>query len=157
MYKVKKLKVYDFKGIFNVVKILRECGKDMHQKYGLDHWDNIWIKTYLIVLICMCKNQVYMVIDKRNNPIATFQVKISGDKLFAEKLGVRPSFSGSGVGTFCLDYFESIAKDNKCNKVTFDVFEKSEHAIQFYLNRGYNVCGTEDTLKYKELKMEKEV
>ena len=45
----------------------------MAKKYDIHHWDNPWIKTFLIVLICLTKNKVYLVGDERT--VATYQIK----------------------------------------------------------------------------------
>lgn len=35
------------------------------------------------------------------------------------------------------------------------VYAPSKHALDFYLHRGYKVCGNTKTLKYSEIRMEK--
>ena len=44
-----------------------------------------------------------------------------------------------------------------CKEVICEVYDKSEHARKFYEHKGYMVYGETDTLKYKELKMKKEI
>lgn len=50
-----------------------------------------------------------------------------------------------------------MAKENGCKEVVCEVYDKSEHAKCFYEHRGYAVYGSTETLKYKELKMRKEL
>ena len=74
MYSIKKIKLYDIIGQFQVNKILYECGKDMAKKYDLHHWDNGFIKNTIIIVLCMLKNNIYL-IKSHNTVVATFQIK----------------------------------------------------------------------------------
>ena len=147
---------YQVGKLFVVAKILYKCGKDMAKKYDLHHWDNPFIKSLLIVLLCSLRKDIYLVY-LFNSPVATFMTKIDDDELFFEKLATHPKDSGRGIGSYCLDFIEDIARENNCEKVRMEVYEPSSHAINFYLNRGYTVAGTKETLKYHELIMEKVV
>ena len=80
-----------------------------------------------------------------------------GEDLHFEKLGTLPSESGKGIGSFCMNKIEEIAKSANCKKVVMEVYEPSQHAISFYKHKGYEVIGMTDTLKYKELIMEKRI
>lgn len=127
----------------------------MADEYCLRHWDNSKIKTLIIVLLGFLKGKMYIVSD--NCPIATFSVRKSGDSLHLGKLATLPEHSGKGVGSWCMEKIEKIAKDNGCSKVKLEVYDKSNHAKDFYLHKGYYVCGKKSTLKYTEYKMEKEI
>ncbi len=156
MYTVKKI---TFRNIFNVLKvskILYLCGKDMAEKYDLHHWDNSKFKTLVIVGLCVLKNRIYLVFDEKN-ALATFQVRKCGDLLHFEKLAVSPEASGKGIGSFCLEYMEKMGKESGCRRIGMEVYSPSQHAIDFYINRGYKIIGETNTLKYTEIKMEKEV
>ena len=154
MYRVRKVTVFRVLDFFRVENILYRCGKDMAQKYDLQHWNNGHIKNFLIVALCFLKNDIFLVFDD-NKPIATFQTKKCGDGLRLQKLATDPCFSGKGVGSFCLKTVEEMAKAADCKKVFFDVYDKSQHAAHFYENRGYTPCGSINTLKYTEVRMEK--
>lgn len=156
MFTVKKLKNLDVCGIFKVAQILQKCGKDMAHKSDLHHWDNLYLKTLAIVAYGSLKNDVYLVLSD-NKPIATFQIRKVGPSVIFQKLATLPDYSGKGIGTFCLSEIEKIAKNSSSNKIICEVYDKSENAISFYLKRGFKVCGEKETLKYKELKMEKEL
>lgn len=155
MYKLKKIQFYNLRAVYNITKILHSCGKDMANKYGLQHWNNSWIKSWIIVLLCLHKNEVYLVNDKKQNAVATFQTRRVGDEYFFEKLAVMPNVSGGGIGTFCVNSIEKSAKSFKCKKVRMEVYDKSNHAINFYKKRGYRVKEQKNTRKYTELVMEK--
>jgi hypothetical protein len=38
-----------------------------------------------------------------------------------------------------------------------EVYDKSQHAIDFYLHRGYVQCGVVNSLKYKEYVLQKQL
>lgn len=157
MYSIRKLSKCNIAGLAKVSGILYECGKDMAKKYDLHHWDNSHIKNHIIVALCALKNDVYLVY-KGKTPVATFQTKKTGQGQFCfKKLATSPEFAGEGIGTWCLTTIENLAKEKGCAEVVCEVYDKSEHAKGFYEHRGYTVCGETDTLKYKELKMRKEI
>lgn len=154
MYKVKKICLLNLVGQLKVNNILFDCGKDMATKYNLHHWDNSHLKIFIIIAICELKNTVYLVTDNEK-PIATFQTKKVGKVMRFEKLASSPKNSGKGVGSFCINKIESIARKAGCEKVCMEVYSPSQHALEFYLHRGYAVCGETKTIKYSEIKMEK--
>ena len=154
MYSVKRVKIWDISNLHKIVKILYKCGKDMANEKDLHHWDNSMIKTWAIVFLCALKNCVYLVLFDKI-PVATFQTRRLGNALLFQKLATLPSFSGRGIGAFCLNEIEQLAKDLHCDEVVCEVYDKSEHAITFYENRGYVVYGETSTIKYKELKLRK--
>ena len=155
MYSVKKVNILDISSINKVVYILGCCGKDMYEKYGLNHWNNSWFKNFVIVCLCILKNNVYLVHDNEKNPIATFQTKIKGNSLNLQKLATNPHYAGKGIGSFCMNEAEKYAIDNNCSRVCLEVYDKSQHAIDFYIHRNYKIVGKTNTLKYTELLMEK--
>ena len=108
------------------------------------------------VVLCILKNEVYVVSDDEKD-LATFQVKVMEDALYFEKLGVRPTASGVGYGSYCMKCIEKLAEKKSLKRVKMEVYDKSNHAIQFYEKRGYRKAGTDGTLKYTELIMEKEL
>ena len=156
MYKVCRLHVWNLLKLLSVSDILYKCGKDMAEKYDLHHWDNSHFKNWIIVALCILKNRVYLVYDGKQ-AIATFQTRKIGHAYLFQKLATLPGFSGAGVGSFCLNEIEKMGRALGCREIMCEVYEKSEHAKSFYLKRGFTVCGTTETLKYKELKLKKEL
>lgn len=154
--KLKRVHICEVSNLLSVARILNLCGRDMAKKYDLHHWDNPMLKSCIIVLLCMLKNQVYLMLDNKN-PVATFQVKKKKDTLFFEKLAVNPEVSGNGYGSYCMKLIERQAKKMECHKVRMEVYVKSKHAIEFYEHKGYSKVGETGTLKYTDLIMEKTV
>lgn len=139
--------------VLAVTNILYACGKDMAKKYDIHHWDNPWVKTLLIIVLCLRKNRVFVVKGKKI--AATYQTRKTEDGLYFEKLAVKPEESGKGIGSFCLNQIEAEARKSGCVKVHADVYSKSQHAIQFYQRHGYTQAGRDKTLKYEVVCLEK--
>jgi len=156
VYILKKVSKLDFSKLKMVAHILNACGKDMANEYDLHHWDNVFIKTAIIVALCNLKNDIYLLYDN-NKPVGTFMTKQNGDNLHFEKLGTLPSESGKGIGSYCMNKIEEMAKKAACKRVVMEVYEPSKHAISFYEHKGYTIIGLTNTLKYKEVKMEKRI
>lgn len=154
MYQVKKIGIFNVLGQIKLNNILFDCGKDMAKKYDLHHWDNSHFKNFIILALCELKNTVYLVIDDEK-PVATFQIKQVGKTMCFEKLACLPKYSRKGIGSFCMNYIEEMAKKKDCERVAMEVYLPSQHALDFYLHKGYVVCGETKTLKYSEVKMEK--
>lgn len=156
MKRTERVHWYSVIKICSVATILNECGRDMGKKLNLHHWDNPYLKSLFIVILCIMKNEVYIVSDGKKN-IATFQVKEEKGVLRFEKLGVRPTAAGEGYGSYCIYLIENIAKKKLLKKVKMEVYDKSKHAIRFYERRGYKKISIDETLKYTELVMEKDL
>lgn len=156
MYRVSRVSKANIAGLKKVSDILYKCGKDMAKKYDLHHWDNSHIKNYIIVVLCAMKNDIYLVYHEKT-PVATFQTRKNKKSFLFQKLATSPAFSGGGIGSYCLTEIERLAKEQECTEVVCEVYDKSEHAKSFYEHRGYMICGETETLKYKELKLRKEI
>ena len=156
MYRVRRIGLLNLLALCKVCSILYRCGKNMAEKNGLQHWNNSYLKTLAIVFLCALKNKIYLVYDGKR-AIATFQTKKTGDALRFQKLATDPRYAGKGVGSFCLNEIESVAKAMGCARVCLEVYDKSAHAREFYEHRNYVVCGEVSTLKYTELQMEKKL
>jgi ribosomal protein S18 acetylase RimI-like enzyme len=125
-------------------------------RYGLNHWNNFYLKNLAIVLMCAMKNNVYLVFDNKT-PIATFQTRKCGPAILFQKLATDPDFESRGVGSFCLSEIERIGREWGCSEVVCEVYDKSKHAIRFYEHKGFTVYDTAKTLKFTELKMKKQL
>ena len=157
MYSICRLRKFNILDVKRVSDILYECGKDMAIKYDLHHWDNSHVKTWLIVVLCALKNNIYLVYNEEK-PVATFQTRKVGQSLLFQKLATTPALAGGGgIGSYCLAEIERIAKEVGCTEVICEVYDKSEHAMSFYEHRCYTIYGAIETFKYKELKMRREI
>lgn len=156
MYKVQEIGLFNILGQIKVNNILFDCGKDMVKKYDLHHWDNSHFKNFIIIALCELKNSIYLVTEN-GMAVATFQIKQIDTTIHFEKLACSPKYSGKGIGSYCLACIEKMARNRACKKVTMEVYSPSQHALDFYLHKGYEMCGETQTLKYSEVKMEKRI
>ena len=151
---IKEIKITDLAGLRKVEKILYACGKDMVQKYDIHQWDNTHTKNMMILALCELKNDVFLVSDDVGNPVATFQVRKTDGTLYFEKFGTLPECQGKGIAKKMLEQIKMIAKDKGCPKVACSVYEKNESALEYYLKKGFTVCGIAQTKKYQLINME---
>ena len=93
MYSIRKLNKLNIFGLKKVSYILYECGSDMAKKYNLHHWDNSMIKTWIIIVLCALKNDIYLAY-KSNVAVATFQTRKQGNSFLFQKLATIPKFAG---------------------------------------------------------------
>ena len=156
MREVEKVSLFDVKGQMKVNNILYECGKYMASTYNLHHWDNSRFKNVIIILLCLLKNDVFLVFDE-GKEIATFQTKKINDVLRFEKLATRPNCMSKGIGSFCLEEIEKQAKSKECKRIRMEVYSPSVHAVDFYIHRGFAIVGEKKTLKYSEFEMERKI
>ena len=154
-YNLKRVRFYNLFDIKSISDILYACGKDMAEKYNIHHWDNGYLKTFLIAIYSSLKGCTYILSNDNNAAIATFQVSLSNDRLHFGKLATHPQYAGKGIGTYCINRIEKIASAKNCKEVYMEVYDKSQHAIDFYKHKGYEVCGETKTIKYTEIKMRK--
>lgn len=154
-YFTKKIVIYNIQALIQITQILKKCGDDMYFKYGLSHWKNSYFKTFLIVIYTAFKHSIDGVFDGSNNMIATFQTKCQTNSLHFSKLAVSPKTTGKGIGSYCLSQMECLAKKQGLQYLKCEVYDKSKHAYDFYIKRGFVEVGKVETLKYTELILEK--
>lgn len=155
MLSVQQVGAHQLGKLLRVTEILYACGKDMAEKYGLQHWNNSRLKTLVIVALCVLKNKIFLGTNQDGKAIVTIQVKVHGESLHVAKLAVLPSEGGKGYGSVCLKWMEEYARAKGCKSVDLEVYDQSRHAIAFYEHCGYTTCGSTETLKYREIRMKK--
>lgn len=154
---VKEVKITNLPGQMQVEKVLYACGRDMAKKYDIHQWDNNHIKTMAIVVYCELKNKVFLVVDGNKKAVGTFQIRVCKEALSFEKLGTLPQCQGYGIAGKMLEEIRKIAKDNGCSKITCSVYEKNRYALEYYLKKGFSICQTTQTKKYKLINMEMDI
>lgn len=156
-YKIKRVRRFDLLSMCCVSRILMDCGRDMAEKYNLHHWHNGMLKTFLIVCYTSLKNEIWLVENNEKRALATFQVRVTPRGFHFSKLATSPQAAGKGIGSLCMSEIETMAKDRGCNVVYMEVYDKSKHAIDFYVHRGYKQCGETKSLKYREFIFQKSI
>lgn len=144
--------------IIRISRIIESCGENMYEKYNLPHWKNSLCKTILIVLYTMLiKGMTLWAVTCGQNIIATYLTKKDKGYLNFAKFAVDPSFEGKGLGTKCISEMTALAKANALKGLSCEVMSTSEHALNFYLHRGFRQVGSTKTLKYTEFKLIKKL
>lgn len=155
MYQLCRVRCYNFISMWRVQDLLYKSGRDMAKRFGLEHWNNSRLKTSAIVCLCMLKNEVYLCRNADGQFVATLQLKKQGQAMHLAKLAVSSTMTRRGIGVQCLKLVEQKALQRDCKTVECEVYEASKHAISFYEQNGYKICGTVETLKYREFRMQK--
>lgn len=156
MPEIGKVGPWNIVGVRRAGGILYACGKDMARRCDLHHWDNSRIVTDAIALLGGLKNNLYLVKDE-DRYVATFQTRVDGITLHLSKLATLPEAAGRGIGSFCLERIEAMAREAGCVRIALEVYDRSAHAVEFYRRRGFTDAGRMSTRKYTEIKMEKAV
>ncbi len=140
--------------LISIQNILKACGEDMFNRLGLEHWKN----PYPIDAIRKnaAEREVYLIYDD-GNEVGTLQLYEENGKLVLAKLGVLPECSGKGIGSLALRFMEERAGRLGLNTLYLDVYDKSEHAVNFYLHHGFEIKGLAPTRRFSVYLMEKKI
>jgi GNAT superfamily N-acetyltransferase len=157
--------------IKKVYEIIKNSGQDMFHNQGLSHWKT----PYPIESIrrdCLDR-EVFLIKDMdKDEYVNTFQLEfINYDSsrilsnnnnkkdvvAYINKFATIPQMAGKGVGKRSIDYIETYCKSKGISKLCLDVYEKSEHAIRFYKNRGFSIIGQKPTKHFVVYLMEKQL
>jgi GNAT superfamily N-acetyltransferase len=138
-------------------EIVRKCGQDMKGRLGLDHWD----PPYPLELMRQSAQErsVYAVYNDEQL-VATFTVGTqalpyyrtipgvweawdpSGESaLYANRLAVLPELQGQGIGTWCMEEYERLARAEGCEAIRLDTYDKHLGLFAWYQKRGYQWRG----------------
>ena len=155
----KAISLFNVRALRDVTRILHQCGLDMYDKYGLKHWKNSLLKTFAIVIYSKIRNRAKIVgvFDQNGQMVASYMYNIENKSLRFTKFAVHPKHSGKGMGSLCLESMEHIARENELEALICEVFDKSEYALRFYLNKGFRLNGETKTLKYTEINLIKPI
>jgi GNAT superfamily N-acetyltransferase len=149
--------------------IVAECGKDMKRRFNLAHWDPPYpLETMrrhaaeINVYGVRCKTP-----GRDDELVGTFTAGSHGwkydDRLWADpsqpafylgKLAVRPCYQGQGIGRWCMQRVESLARVSNCTTVRFDAIAAHIKLILFYKNLGYLERGTRLITDWRGLEWE---
>lgn len=150
-----------------VFEIIKCSGEQMFKENGLEHWKN----PYPIESLkkdC-AEKEVFLIKDSSEDIyIHTFQLSFENSKDINDleerrristinKFATVPEATGKGVGKNSIDYIENYCREKGVNLIKLDVYEKSEHAINFYEKRGFKITGSRLTRNFRVLLMEKEI
>jgi GNAT superfamily N-acetyltransferase len=151
--------------ITEVYEIIKNSGEDMFRNQGLIHWRT----PYPIESIrknCS-EREVFLAKDlDKEQYVHTFQLefiytsienKIDENVAIINKFATDPHIAGRGIGKQSMDFIEDYCRSKDTSKLCLDVYEKSEHAIKFYKDRGFSIIGEKTTRHFVVYLMEKNI
>jgi GNAT superfamily N-acetyltransferase len=135
-----------------VHEILRKCGQDMKVRLGLGHWDPPYPLD--VMRRDAERGSVYTVRDA-DRTVGTFTIgtepfsyydmtiwEAPGARaMYVSRLAVLPELQGNGIGTWCMETIEQLARDEGCAAVRLDVYGKHRKLLEFYTRLGYSWRG----------------
>lgn len=134
--------------------ILRQCGEDMKERFGLMHW----IPPYPLHLLRQSaqEKRVYAVYDTEQ-AIATFTLGDQAPSYYAQldniweseqaralylnRLAVLPRVQGQGIGSWCLEHIEQLASEEQYEAIRFDACARHVKLLEFYQKASYHQKG----------------
>jgi GNAT superfamily N-acetyltransferase len=131
--------------------ILAACGRDLHTRFGLSHWDPPYPLDRLRVDAAL--REVHAVYEDERL-VGTFTVGLEPipeypsaywtpvePALYLNRLAIHPSLQGRGLGRACLGLVEAIACERGAQAVRFDAVAAHTALLAFYRSLGYRPAG----------------
>lgn len=150
------------KKVSKVYEIIKASGEYMFKEQGLLHWKNPY-PLEAIQKNCE-EREVFIVKDNDTDTyVHTFQLEFNNEFINENKVPVAiinkfatiPEVAGKGIGKLSMDYIEDYCRNNGIFKINLDVYDKSDHAVQFYKKRGFIITGSKTTRYFTVYLMEK--
>lgn len=162
---------YEEDKINEVYEIIKSSGEFMFEQHGLVHWKSPYPKE---AIKKNCENRkVFLAKNIKNNKyVHTFQLELieeyttireyriqeANQKIAViNKFATVPQAAGRGIGTLSMNFIEELCLNRGIYCISLDVYDKSEHAIQFYIKKGFSVTGTKMTKNFRVYQMEKQL
>lgn len=137
--------------------ILRECGIDMRERLGLTHW----VPPYPLESMRRdAETREVFAVFSGEGLLGTFTVgtdlpayyRLPGVQttapwtaddraLYVGRLAVRPHLQRRGIGTWCMETTQGLARDRGYPCLRLDVVEAHTGGVAFYRRLGYAECG----------------
>ncbi|MES1038111.1 GNAT family N-acetyltransferase [Peribacillus simplex] len=157
---------HEDKKVSEIFEIIKVSGEHMFKEQGLVHWRTPYPKE---VIQKNCNDrEVFLVKDMDTNTyVHTFQLEFTKSLIdsnknelqvaFINKFATIPKVAGKGIGKKSMDYIEEYCRKKGVSEISLDVYDKSEHAIQFYKKRGFAVTGSKQTKHFTVYLMGKQL
>lgn len=146
----KEIQGDEIKPFFN---LLVKCGEHMYTQYKLDHWYPYFDEETFVIKM---KDKKLYGVYREGIPIATFNVSTQPrdyyfdslwnfsveNALYLGQLAIEPSLQGMGIGKWCMEQVEIIARELACDAVRFDAIELHPWLKNFYMRLGFSPSNT---------------
>lgn len=132
--------------------ILTACGLDMQARFGLSHW----VPAHPLHLMQRDAEagDVYATRDDQR-AVATFTLKthapsyydqtiwyeLEARALYVHRLAVLPAYQGQGLGRWCMEQIEQMARADGYGAVRLDAYDQHLRLCAFYRHLGYEQRG----------------
>ena len=144
-----KVEPGDTLGIDQVYAILAAAGAYMVEVFDLHHWEEPYPKEAIArdtetkqVYLAKEGDAFAATFTLSDKTIRAFADNPDAGAMYLSKFSVAPGIMKGGVGSACIRYLEQLCREQNKTKVRLDVYNKSEHAIKFYLKMGYETVAT---------------
>lgn len=137
--------------IERVYSILAAAGAYMVETMGLMHWATPYSRERITedtegkqVYIVRSDDAFVATFTLSDKTTYAFRGTPDEGAAYLSKFAVAPGIMKSGIGSACIGYIESVCRREGKTKLRFDVYAKSEHAINFYVKMGYTEVASPD-------------
>lgn len=134
--------------IDDLYALIEACGEDMYRRLGLDHWKPPTPKADFREY---ARTKDVFAVVEGERLVATFTIRFDGPEpypasswadashraIYLNKLAVMPSLQGQGLGRWCMDEVERLARERGCHAVRFDALTRNVALLAFYDHLGY--------------------
>ena len=84
-------------------------------------------------------NNEYYIIKYSGKEIGYLAYKINDGNLFIDKIYLLKEFQGQSIGTFCINFIETIADERGCTSISLKVEQKNTNSIATFKKWGFNI------------------
>jgi GNAT superfamily N-acetyltransferase len=131
-----------------VFDIRANCAADLMTRYGPGHWGT---SPTLRTLEKHLTSKYVFVVSTGKAMVGTFTLSLKRPSFFSLKdftnpkataayltgLAVEPVYQKKGIGRFCMQSVDRMARKLKCSAIRFDAYDAPAGAAEFYVRCGY--------------------
>jgi GNAT superfamily N-acetyltransferase len=153
-----------------VYEILEVCGLDLLENQGLKNWWPPYPKENIVSDIQNPDKDFYLIFYN-NIPAGTFLIlsgppayydtsiweDLNRKALYPAKLAILPVLRKYGIGIWCIEQFENLAREKNARCIRLDVYEKNDLVTKIYNASGYICKGRARTRRSHVFCFEKEI
>lgn len=138
--------------IDDLYALIEACGEDMWRRLGLDHWKPPIPKEMFREY---ARSKEVFAVHDEGTLVGTFTLgsdppepyptscwaDASHKAIYLNKLAIAPGQQRRGLGRWCMEQVERLARGRACRAVRFDALTRNVPLLGFYDHLGYRRCG----------------